>query len=85
MSLKNPIRTALTIAILFFGKVAEWRFEFRYNGDKKIKKIEHFMASEIVDPKQQSLAASAAFLMVAGLVTGLLVAASMTGQLPSNG
>lgn len=34
--------------------------------------------------RQKSLAFSAACLMVAGLLTGLLVAAAMTGQLPAD-
>lgn len=42
------------------------------------------MQSDSISPQQQSLAASAAWLMVAGLATGLLVAAAMTNQLPAN-
>jgi len=42
------------------------------------------MHSDSITPQQQSLAASAAWLMVAGLATGLLVAAAMTNQLPAN-
>jgi hydroxylaminobenzene mutase len=42
------------------------------------------MQSESLTPHQKSLAASAAWLMVAGLATGLLVAAAMTHQLPAN-
>lgn len=42
------------------------------------------MNSEAMTAQQKSLACSAAWLMVAGLATGLLVAAGMTGQLPAN-
>ncbi|MBT9548446.1 MAG: hypothetical protein IV090_23840 [Candidatus Sericytochromatia bacterium] len=42
------------------------------------------MQSDSIPPQQQFLAASAAWLMVAGLATGLLVAAAMTNQLPAN-
>jgi hypothetical protein len=43
------------------------------------------MKPEEITLKQKSLSAAAAWLMVAGLSTGLLAAAALTGQLPANG